>query len=271
MSLYGASVALAKIAILLLYVRVFTAELRKFTVGTIVIGCVISATGITTIVGSIFQCTPVAYNWDKTMQGRCINEIVFARYTAIPNVITGLAMLILPLPMVWRLYIEVPQKIALTASFLHGTIGFVASVTRLAILSYSSETTNQNPTLTAISWTIWTIVEPANYIIAACLPTLRPILVRIIPPSFFLLTNKRKSKPYSIVKISWPKGRGAPKISMATADIHGASHITGPWDRSRAETEDLEASGGIPHEEKVEDWPVTKVAKKYSLTPPLVS
>lgn len=93
----------------------------------------------------------------------------------------------------------------------------------------------------AISWTIWTIVEPANYIIAACLPTLRPILVRLLPQSFFLLSAKRKSTSYSSLKISWPMGRAPPRIMMATAEIHGQSHLTGPWDASKSYAEDLEA------------------------------
>ncbi|KAL8801732.1 MAG: hypothetical protein Q9182_004271 [Xanthomendoza sp. 2 TL-2023] len=206
MTLYRASITTAKIAILLLYLRVFTTELKKFTIAVILIGSLILATGIATIVGSVLQCTPIAYSWDKTTPGRCINEVDFARYMAIPNVITGFAMLILPLPMVWRLKINVPQKIALTVTFLHGIIGFVASVVRLAILCEPTETTDKN--LMALSRTIWTLIEPANYIIVASLPTLRPILIRILPAKFFLLTHaSQRSRPYSILNISWPKGR----------------------------------------------------------------
>lgn len=94
----------------------------------------------------------------------------------------------------------------------------------------------------AISWTIWTLVEPANYIIAACLPTLRPILTRILPPSFFFLTRKRKSTAYSSIKICWLKGRATPRITLVSSDICGISRMTGPWDLSRAPSEDLEAA-----------------------------
>lgn len=152
MSLYGASVALSKIAILLLYLRVFTTNLKRFTVATYVIGFVVVATGLATMLGSVLKCIPMARNWDHNVPGRCIDELTFARYTSIPNVVTGFAMLILPLPMVWRLKISVHQKIALTATFLHGIMsvlclccrltlsadrkrsGFAASVARLAIL-----------------------------------------------------------------------------------------------------------------------------------------
>lgn len=120
MTLYGASVALSKCAILLLYIRVFTTNLRKFTIAVGTIGTVVSATGITTVVGSIAQCIPVSRNWNPAVPGRCINELAFARYTAILNVSTGFLMLLLPLPMVWRLNVTVQQKVALTATFLHG-------------------------------------------------------------------------------------------------------------------------------------------------------
>ncbi|KAI4131128.1 MAG: hypothetical protein LQ341_006387 [Variospora aurantia] len=257
MSLYGASVALSKVAILLLYLRVFTTSTKKFVVATYVIGAVVVSIGIATVAGSILNCTPMARNWDNNIPGRCIDELKFARYTAIPNVFTGIAMLILPLPMVWRLNIEIQQKIALTATFLHGIMsvlspyrgvkrltqrphsGFAASVARLAILSQPRM--EKSSSAVAISWTIWTIVEPANYIIAACLPTLRPILVRLLPQSFFLLSAKRKSTSYSSLKISWPMGRAPPRIMMATAEIHGQSHLTGPWDASKSYAEDLEA------------------------------
>ncbi|KAL8865719.1 MAG: hypothetical protein Q9174_006735, partial [Haloplaca sp. 1 TL-2023] len=120
MTLYGAAVALSKGAILLLYVRVFTTSNRKFAYSVYAVGFFVAATGVATTVGSLLQCTPIARNWDMTVQGRCINKLDFARYTAIPNVISGFFMLLLPLPMVWRLNITIQQKTALTATFLHG-------------------------------------------------------------------------------------------------------------------------------------------------------
>ncbi|KAL8652631.1 MAG: hypothetical protein Q9210_002574 [Variospora velana] len=266
MSLYGASVALSKVAILLLYLRVFTTSMKKFVVATCVIGAVVVSIGIATVVGSIFNCTPMARNWDNNIPGRCIDELKFARYTAIPNMVTGFAMLILPLPMVWRMNIDVQQKIALTATFLHGIMSVLspyravlqpawhvspyfpnlewreARAVRLIVSTFSMRSTDKGGYIAvAISWTIWTIVEPANYVIAACLPTLRPILVHLLPPSFFLLSAKRKSASYSSLKISWPKGRGSPRIMVATAEIHGQSHLTGPWDASKFYVKDLEA------------------------------
>ena len=111
--------------------------------------------------------------------------------------------------------------------------GFVVSVARLAIL-FQTDPTRDTKT-TAIDWTIWTINEPANYIIAACPPTLRPIFVRIIPDRFSILTRKRDSSQRAEMI-----GPVTPMISLVT---RGASRLSGPWDRSKGEVEESGREG----------------------------
>lgn len=123
MLIYGLSIALSKCAILLLYTRVFTTSNRFFTFGAYLIGFIVAATGIVNTSMTIFQCSPVAYEWNKSVHGgKCIDELAFARYMAIPNVITGAVMLIMPIPLVWRLNLNLSAKIAVTATVLHGTM-----------------------------------------------------------------------------------------------------------------------------------------------------
>jgi len=117
----GASIALSKCAILLLYIRVFTTCKKAFTITAYLVGLVIIATGMADIFIAILQCSPQSFAWDKSIRGgTCIDEIAWTRYMAIPNVVTGAVMLVMPLPVVWRLNISVSTKIALTATFLHG-------------------------------------------------------------------------------------------------------------------------------------------------------
>lgn len=138
--------------------------------------------------------------------------------------------------------------------------GFVASCARLIIL-FSTEATHLSNgefssvflflslalTLyldSSLAWTIWTINEPANYIIAACLPTLRPIFVRILPASFFILTKKRTSKPYtSSIKASWPKGSLGPKLHLESRRFMTSSQIAGPWNGTATQVRKWEADG----------------------------
>ena len=79
------------------------------------------------------------------------------------------------------------------------------------------------------------MTEPANYVIAACLPTLRPVLTRILPEKMFVLSKSRNTsnKPYTSksIKVSWSKGHVAPKLELIPRDAK--SHMTGPWDPTR--------------------------------------
>lgn len=121
MILYGLSIALSKIAILLLYIRVFTTCKRLFTISASLVGLVIISTGIANTFIAVLQCKPQAFAWDKSIKGgTCIDEIAWTRYMAIPNVVTGGVMLAMPLPIVWRLNVSLSAKVALTATFLHG-------------------------------------------------------------------------------------------------------------------------------------------------------
>ena len=132
---YGLAVAFSKGAILGLYTRVFTTANRPFVFLCYAMGFVIAAVCLANSFGVIFQCTPVSFAWDKSgSQGTCMDFAAFERYTAIPNIVTGLIMLVMPLPLIWKLNISPAAKVALTATFLHGGIGLVASVARVARL-----------------------------------------------------------------------------------------------------------------------------------------
>ena len=119
--LYGLCIAFAKCAILLLYVRVFTTSNKIFTASVYLIGFVVIATSVANTFVAIFECSPVAYEWNKSIQGgRCIDQVAFERYMTIPNVVTGAIMLVMPLPLSWRLNLTISARIALTATLLHG-------------------------------------------------------------------------------------------------------------------------------------------------------
>ena len=119
--LYGFSIAASKCAILLLYMRIFTSRMRLFRALCYVVGFVIVATCIANTIVAIFSCSPVNYAWNKSVSGgQCIDQVAFARFMSIPNIITGAIMLVMPLPLVWDLNVAMAVKIALTATFLHG-------------------------------------------------------------------------------------------------------------------------------------------------------
>lgn len=109
----------AKISLLLFYIRIFC--IRKFQILVYLVGSLVLAIGITVFFQTIFQCSPISYGWDRSIgHGTCINQTVFYRYISPLNVLTGILILAMPLPLVWKLQAPKAQKVALTAVFLLG-------------------------------------------------------------------------------------------------------------------------------------------------------
>lgn len=73
------------------------------------------------ILTTIFQCDPVSGFWNQTKPARCnVDNHNFIVGIAIPNILTDVALMALPLPYIWRLNRSRSQKIALAGVFLVG-------------------------------------------------------------------------------------------------------------------------------------------------------
>ena len=72
---------------------------------------------------AIFECTPVAYFWDKSIHGgTCINQDQFFRWNGVANLLIDFMILTLTMPMIWRLRLQTRQKLSLTVVFLLGLL-----------------------------------------------------------------------------------------------------------------------------------------------------
>lgn len=70
---------------------------------------------------TIFQCNPVSGMWNRTKPAICnVNTKKFLLGNAIPNILTDVALMVLPLPYIWRLNRSRSQKIALAGVFMLG-------------------------------------------------------------------------------------------------------------------------------------------------------
>lgn len=111
----------AKISILLFYIRIFS--FRNFRALAYVVAGIVISHGIGVFFAAIFQCSPIAYTWNKTIVGgSCFDQEAFYRYVSPPNIVTDVLILVMPLPYVWKLHTQVGQKVALTGVFLLGSL-----------------------------------------------------------------------------------------------------------------------------------------------------
>lgn len=118
--IYPLAITAIKASILLLYQRMF--DTPKFVLSVRIIGAVVAAWCIAVVLVQIFDCNPIHGFWDTSTPSTCIDGAHFYIGSAVPNILTDVIILVLPIHMVWRLQTSLAQKIALSFTFLTGAL-----------------------------------------------------------------------------------------------------------------------------------------------------
>jgi hypothetical protein len=205
--LYNPALTATKLSILMLYYRMSQAR-PFFRYATLVVGVVVIVNGIVMTFLNIFQCRPIsaAFTNDPENPGKCVDLFSLYLCSAPVNVITDIAILVLPLPSVTAMRLDKRQKVGLVATFMLGVFVTVVDVVRIA---YLQEALIQEIDLKSIngsgvgkligttpdsSWhasylLMWSAVEVNVGIICVCALVIKPLLVRVVPGK-----SRRKSQ-----------------------------------------------------------------------------
>lgn len=186
-----------KMSIILFYRRIFGMSWALWF-------CIFLALGywISVSIAFVLACSPPSYFWTQYSDP----SSGFSRFPLYPfyignaaaNVITDGIILLVPVPIVWRLQIKTIQKVMLCGVFLLGGLyvflelpmrrnGFltnfsysvcVASIVRIHYMTYLHDSMD-------VTWImgdvfVWSSVEPCIGIVCACLPTLQPLFRRAL-------------------------------------------------------------------------------------------
>ncbi|KAH9221279.1 hypothetical protein DL95DRAFT_327949 [Leptodontidium sp. 2 PMI_412] len=202
--LYVTTVALTKVSLLLMYYRIFPIDSMR--IGCWILGTLSVCWCISLIMVCIFQCTPIAKAWNPTIPGHCINLKGSFIGNAVPNILTDVAILGLPMPHVWSLHTTLIQRCQLSAVFLLGSFVVFTSIYRFTTLF---EFVPSDLTGTLAKACTWVIVESSAGVISACLPTLAPLLrfTNFLP----WRKNKSSSTPRSVNGVATIGGSGGSK------------------------------------------------------------
>lgn len=195
--IWALAVALPKLAILGFYLRFFKSPYERAI--SYVLMFVTVATFVAVGLTATFQCTPVSYQWARTTpgtQGKCIEVTTFYDWMSFPNIVTDVVMLVLPLPMIYRLQLSRRQKIGLAVIFATGGVyvtshflplnihrslklasrGVITSCFRFA--NFYNHNAFEDNTWTSVQLLKWTDIEPGIYFLAACMPSFAPLFQR---------------------------------------------------------------------------------------------
>ncbi|KAK8112980.1 hypothetical protein PG984_013506 [Apiospora sp. TS-2023a] len=186
---YNTAIMSTKLALLAQYYRVLPIQSVRRACVTLM--AVIGIWGLCQVLLSIFTCFPIQAYWDKdlslsdfakdpetTTVVRCIPALPLAYQNAAGNIATYVAVLVLPLPALGNLRLPHAQKCLLIGIFCLGFFTCGIAATRIM---YFREYTD--PTWEHVDPSILSLTELCSGTICLCLPTLRPLVARWLPPS----------------------------------------------------------------------------------------
>ncbi|CAF9926325.1 MAG: hypothetical protein HETSPECPRED_006305 [Heterodermia speciosa] len=202
---YSLAMTLLKISVVSFQYRIFpVVPFRRIVLAC---GAFVLAFGTASTLAFILACTPLSDFWlslsgglKSELRGNCISIRKLLLINGGINTFTDIALLLLPLPILWRLRASRLQKLVLTGIFITGLVVVAVSMVRLVLLARYR---GHDITWDFLPASIWTAAEPSIAVVCACLPSLRPLFVRLfrIAPhphhpssSYFSDSNKLASE-----------------------------------------------------------------------------
>ncbi|KAL4965977.1 uncharacterized protein BDV14DRAFT_199428 [Aspergillus stella-maris] len=172
-ALYVVTVALTKISMLLLYLRLFPGE--RFRLASKVVLAFTIAWGLGCLFATIFLCRPVSYfwhMWDGEHEGSCGDHEALLWGGAVINIVLDVVIIVLPLPTVFKLQMKAEKKVWVFVVFLVGLVVTLVSVLRFVYSLLNFDMT-VNPTKSIVKPSIYSIIEIDLSLICTCMPGIR--------------------------------------------------------------------------------------------------
>lgn len=162
------------------------------TVATLV---VVNVAGLALTLLNLFQCRPLGAAFDDPIAptAKCIDIVTLYLSSAPVNIVTDLALLFLPMPILTSMRLPRNEKIILIITFSFGGFVAVVDVVRIAYLesaalarlqdTVGSATSNEEGDyswIASLSF-MWSAVEVHVGMICACVPGVKPLAAKFFP------------------------------------------------------------------------------------------
>ncbi|KAH7060369.1 hypothetical protein B0J12DRAFT_565748, partial [Macrophomina phaseolina] len=134
----------------------------------------------------------------------CVSHDAVYYFNASMNIFTDIIIIALPMPALNQLHATKSQRIGLVITFSIGGAGCIITLVRITTVAASIRSgdigaNNHSPSL-------WAAIEVAIYIICACIPSLRPLLGRLLGAMGIVSSHSDPSQP-SQTRFSRAPGR----------------------------------------------------------------
>ncbi|KAI0487322.1 hypothetical protein F4859DRAFT_509893 [Xylaria cf. heliscus] len=207
---YLLGVAFIKMSMLFLYHRIYTTpafrRLCYFVIGLDL------AYIITFIPIFLTNCIPLSQYWDPKPTGWCRDTVISDSATVAGNLLLDLFVLIMPLPILWRLQMSIRDKLTVTSMFSIGLVTVALVLWRLGVTTKTRASSDWTETLCQVG--LIASLEIHLGILAVCIPTYGPLFNTYIKP-LLRQTGLVSSAP------RYGNGTGGKRSLMATFGSSG--------------------------------------------------
>ncbi|KZM21875.1 hypothetical protein ST47_g6996 [Ascochyta rabiei] len=170
------------------------------------------------VLSLILQCTPVRAAWDFSLRAPFGDAVCYSPTTyrntgvfnSVFNLFTDLLLALLPIPMVWKLQTNVKTRISLCVVLGLGLFSACATAVYKIPLQYRFFS-EKDFSGKAAWYYIWQQIEMNVGIMAACLPTLKPLAAEFFGAVSALTSGERYGSQYASRGHS--KARSRPYVS----------------------------------------------------------
>ncbi|RAH67561.1 uncharacterized protein BO66DRAFT_473380 [Aspergillus aculeatinus CBS 121060] len=146
-----------KFSILLSSRRVF--QIPYIMHATAGVAVAVSAWALASVLIVCLRCIPLQVYWDKFIPAKCwVNSRDYFLGKSIPDTVTNLCILAIPLKTIWQLHTNRMQKVVLTLTCFMGGLVTVVSIIRPVCL-LRVDLSSEDITWNFVPYLIWTCVK----------------------------------------------------------------------------------------------------------------
>ena len=135
-----------KLSILIVYGRLFLVQQRWFKYALWGNALYAAGLGIAATFIFLLQCLPVNYYWTRFLayygypapEGKCLPQLAHLVTPQILSTASDLVILLLPVPIIWRLHVANARKVALLLVFLLGAFTVGCGIARISVIFHVS-------------------------------------------------------------------------------------------------------------------------------------
>ena len=199
--LYNPALMATKTSVLIFYLRLFKNTQFVLKYWSWALLGVVNLAGIILTFLNIFQCSPVSAGWNPYYAGKvkCIPLLTEFICSSPINIITNLCLLFLPIPVLTGMRLPKRQKIAVVFLFSLGIFITIVDVVRIHFLQSALSEAPTGPSSSIgstfggqedFAWNaslsfMWSAVEVNIGITCACIPTLKPLILKLLPAMLY--------------------------------------------------------------------------------------